>query len=96
MVFFVEWEVCVNLVVVYCFIVLFGWDDFVFIYIFVCVFGLEYYFLINLYGMMFDEIMVLLLVKVDFDGCKVFELLYEINLVGFMIYSVVYVVCDDV
>lgn len=75
---------------------MYGWDDFIFIYIFVCVFGFDYYFLINFYGLMFDEVIVLSLVKVDFYGNKVMESEYDINLVGFIIYSVVYEVRDDV
>lgn len=93
---FEEWVVCCDFVVLYCLLVLYGWDDLIFIYIFVCVFGFEYYFLINFYGMMFEEIMVSSFVKVDWVGEKVVFSDYDVNLVGFIIYSVVYEVCEDV
>lgn len=74
---------------------MYGWDDLIFIYILVKVLGIED-FLINLFGLMFYEIIVFSLVKVDVSGKKLMDSFYEINLVGYIIYSVVYEVCYDV
>ena len=57
--------------------------------------GPEHHFLINPYGMMFDEITASSLVKVDLDGRKVSESPYEINPAGFTIHSAVHAARDD-
>ena len=61
----VEWECWVVFAVVYWLVVMFGWDDLVFTYISVWVLDLDGVFLINFYGMLFEEITVFLLVKID-------------------------------
>ena len=74
-----EWDVRVNLAAAYRLVALFGWDDLVFTHISARVPGAEHHFLINPYGMMFDEITASSLVKVDLAGRKVLESPYEIN-----------------
>ena len=66
-----EWDARVNLAAAYRLTALFGWDDLVFTHISARVPGPEHHFLINPYGMMFDEITASSLVKVDLDGRKV-------------------------
>ena len=49
-------------------VALYGWDDLVFTHISARIPGPEHHFLINPYGMMFEEITASSLVKIDMDG----------------------------
>ena len=82
-----EWETRVNLAAAYRLTALFGWDDLVFTHISARVPGPEHHFLINPYGMMFDEITASSLIKIDLDGRKVSESPYNINPAGLMSYG---------
>jgi ribulose-5-phosphate 4-epimerase/fuculose-1-phosphate aldolase len=55
-----------------------------------CVPGSDHHFLINPYGMMFDEITASSLIKVDLNGNKVMESPYDINPAGFTIHSAIH------
>ncbi|QBR03972.1 class II aldolase/adducin family protein [Paraburkholderia pallida] len=90
-----EWEARVNLAAAYRLTALFGWDDLVFTHISARVPGPEHQFLINPYGMMFDEITASSLVKVDLDGRKVMDSPYDINPAGFTIHSAVHAARED-
>lgn len=90
-----EWEARVNLAATYRLTALFGWDDLVFTHISARVPGPEHHFLINPYGMMFDEITASSLVKVDLDGRKVVESAYDVNPAGFTIHSAVHAARED-
>ena len=57
--------------------------------------GREHHFLVNPYGLTFDEITASSLVKVDLDGTKVMDLPYEINPAGFTIHSAIHAARDD-
>jgi ribulose-5-phosphate 4-epimerase/fuculose-1-phosphate aldolase len=90
-----EWEARVNLAAAYRLTALFGWDDLVFTHISARLPGPEHHFLINAFGMMFDEITASSLVKVDLNGHKVDESPYDINPAGFNIHSAVHAARDD-
>ncbi|MBP0590691.1 class II aldolase/adducin family protein [Paraburkholderia sp. LEh10] len=90
-----EWEARVNLAAAYRLVALFGWDDLVFTHISARVPGPEHHFLINPYGMMFDEITASSLVKVDLDGRKVSDSPYDVNPAGFNIHSAVHAARED-
>ncbi|MEM5294778.1 class II aldolase/adducin family protein [Burkholderia sp. JPY481] len=90
-----EWEARVDLAAAYRLTALFGWDDLVFTHISARVPGPEHHFLINPYGMMFDEITASSLVKIDLDGRKVSESPYEINPAGFTIHSAIHAARED-
>ncbi|MGI9202787.1 MAG: class II aldolase/adducin family protein [Woeseiaceae bacterium] len=90
-----EWAVRVNLAACYRLIALYGWDDLVFTHISARVPGPDEHFLINAYGMMFEEMTASALVKVDLDGNIVSETPYEINPAGFTIHSAVHAARDD-
>lgn len=85
-----EWQVRVELAACYRAIALYGWDDLVFTHISARVPGASEHFLINAYGMMFEEITASSLVKVDLDGNKVLASAYDINPAGFVIHSAVH------
>lgn len=90
-----EWETRVNLAAAYRLVALFGWDDLVFTHISARVPEAEHHFLINPYGMMFEEITASSLVKVDLQGRKLMESPYEINPAGFTIHSCIHSARDD-
>jgi ribulose-5-phosphate 4-epimerase/fuculose-1-phosphate aldolase len=90
-----EWEVRVNLAAAYRLVALFGWDDLVFTHISARVPGSHHHFLINPYGMMFEEITASSLVKIDLNGKKVMDSPYEINPAGFTIHSCIHAARED-
>lgn len=91
-----EWELRVNLAACYRLIAKRGWDDLVFTHISARVPGDEEHFLINAYGLLFEEMTASSLVKVDLAGNKVLETPYEINPAGFVIHSAVHEARHDV
>ena len=90
-----EWEQRVNLAACYRLVSHFRWDDLIFTHISARVPGPEHHFLINPYGMLFDEITASSLVKVDLQGRKVMDSPYEINPAGFTIHSAIHAARED-
>src|SRR5271170_4525286 len=90
-----EWEQRVALAAVYRLVAHFGWDDLIFTHLSARVPGREHHFLINPYGMSFDEITASSLVKVDLRGKKVMDSPYEINPAGFTIHSAIHAARDN-
>src|SRR3989442_5057490 len=90
-----EWQARVDLAAAYRLTALYGWDDLIFTHISARVPGPEHQFLINPYGMMFDEITASSLVKIDLDGKKAMDSPYEINPAGFTIHSAVHAARED-
>ena len=90
-----EWQQRVDLAACYRLVALYGWDDLVFTHISARVPGPEHHFLINPYGMLFDEITASSLVKIDLAGRKVMDSPYEINPAGFTIHSAIHAVRED-
>ncbi len=91
-----EWQLRVDLAACYRLVALYGWSDLVFTHISARVPGPEHHFLINPYGLMFDEITASNLVKVDRDCKKVIDSPYAVNPAGFVIHSAVHEVREDV
>ncbi len=73
----------------------FKWDDLIFTHISARIPGPEHHFLINPYGMMFDEITASSLVKIGLDGKKVMDSPYDINPAGFTIHSCIHAARED-
>jgi ribulose-5-phosphate 4-epimerase/fuculose-1-phosphate aldolase len=90
-----EWQARVDLAAAYRLVADYGWDDLVFTHISARVPGTEHHFLINPYGMMFEEITASSLVKVDLQGNIVMESDYNINPAGFTIHSAVHAARED-
>ena len=86
----------VDLAACYRLIAHFGWDDLIFTHISVRVPGDAHHFLINPYGMMFEEITASSLVKVDEHGEKVEPAPHPINPAGFVIHSAIHAARPDV
>jgi ribulose-5-phosphate 4-epimerase/fuculose-1-phosphate aldolase len=91
-----EWQLRVDLAACYRLVALYGWSDLVFTHISARVPGPEHHFLINPYGLMFDEITASNLVKVDQDCNKVIDSPYPVNPAGFVIHSAVHAAREDV
>jgi ribulose-5-phosphate 4-epimerase/fuculose-1-phosphate aldolase len=74
---------------------MYGWDDLVFTHVSARVPGPDDHFLINAYGLMFEEITASSLVKVDLDGNKVIDSPYDINPAGFVIHGAIHAARHD-
>ena len=90
-----EWETRVNLAACYRLIAMHGWDDLVFTHVSARVPGPDEHFLINAYGLLFEEMTASSLVKVDLDGNIVLDSPYFINPAGFTIHSAVHAARED-
>ncbi|PIF78437.1 ribulose-5-phosphate 4-epimerase/fuculose-1-phosphate aldolase [Variovorax sp. 54] len=91
-----EWQLRVDLAACYRLVALYGWSDLVFTHISARVPGPEHHFLINPYGLMFDEITASSLVKVDQQCNKIIESPYPVNPAGFVIHSAVHAAREDI
>lgn len=85
-----EWECRVNLAAAYRLIAMYGWDDLVFTHISARVPGSDGHFLLNPYGMMFEEITASCLVKIDSQCRKILPSPYEVIPAGFVIHSAIH------
>jgi ribulose-5-phosphate 4-epimerase/fuculose-1-phosphate aldolase len=90
-----EWKIRTDLAALYRLVARFGWDDLVFTHITARVPGDEHHFLINPYGLLYDEICASNLVKIDMQGNKVMDGPFDINPAGFVVHSAVHGVRDD-
>ncbi|GBQ87711.1 ribulose-5-phosphate 4-epimerase [Gluconacetobacter johannae DSM 13595] len=90
-----EWAVRVDLAAFYRLAALYGWDDLIATHISARVPGPAHHFLINPFGLMFDEVTASSLVKVDLDGRLVGENAYGINYAGFVIHSAIHAARPD-
>jgi ribulose-5-phosphate 4-epimerase/fuculose-1-phosphate aldolase len=90
-----EWKTRVDLAAAYRLVAHFGWDDLIFTHISARIPGPEHHFLINPYGMMFDEITASSLIKVDLDGKVIEPSPYFFNPAGFTIHSAVHAARED-
>jgi ribulose-5-phosphate 4-epimerase/fuculose-1-phosphate aldolase len=91
-----EWQLRVELAACYRLIAMYGWSDLVFTHVSARVPGPEHHFLINPYGLMFDEITASSLVKVDQRCNKVIDSAFPVNPAGFVIHSAVHEARDDI
>ncbi len=91
-----EWKIRVDLAACYRLIAMYGWDDLIFTHISARIPGPEEHFLINAYGLLFEEMTASSLIKVDLDGNKIIDSPYPVNPAGFTIHSAVHKARDDV
>jgi ribulose-5-phosphate 4-epimerase/fuculose-1-phosphate aldolase len=89
-----EWAIRCDLAACYRLVAAYGWSDLVFTHISAklpdSVTGGEHQFLINPYGLMFDEITASSLVKVDMACNKLIDSPFPVNPAGFVIHSAVH------
>lgn len=91
-----EWNMRVNLAACYRLMARFGWTDLIYTHVSARLPGKPDRFLINPYGMMFDEITASSLVAVDFDGKILQDSPWPINDAGFVIHSAILQARPDV
>ncbi len=85
-----EWALRCDLAACYRLVALYGWSDLVFTHISARIPGPEHHFLINPYGMLFEEITASSLVKIDHDANIVLDTGYPVNPAAFTIHSAVH------
>lgn len=85
-----EWQLRVDLAAAYRLVAHYGWSDLVYTHISARIPGPEHHFLINPYGLMFDEITASSLVKIDQACNKLSESEFPINPAGFTIHSCIH------
>ncbi len=92
-----EWRIRCDLAATYRLAALYGWDDMIFTHISARVpdEGGRARFLINPYGVFFEEMTASSLLKIDVDGNKVEESPYFANAAGFTIHSALHMARDD-
>ncbi len=90
-----EWAVRVDLAACYRLVAHYGWEDLVLTHITARVPGAADQFLINPYGMFFDEITASSLVKIDLHGHKVEDSPFPVNPAGFIIHSAIHAARHD-
>ncbi|MDO9481923.1 MAG: class II aldolase/adducin family protein [Hydrogenophaga sp.] len=90
-----EWQLRTQLAACYRLVALYGWSDLVFTHISARVPGPEHHFLINPYGLLFEEITASSLVKVDAQCQKVIESPFPVNPAGFTIHSCIHAARED-
>lgn len=85
-----EWEARVNVAALYRLIALHGWDDLVGTHVSARIPGDEHRFLLNPYGMLFEEMTASSLLTIDLDGKQLTRSEYEYNRAGFTIHSAIH------
>ena len=91
-----EGQLRVDLAACYRLVALYGWSDLIFTHISARLPGDEDHFLINPYGLMFDEITASSLVKVDHQCKRLGESVFPVNPAGFVIHSAIHAARPDV
>ncbi len=82
-----EWKLRVELAALYRIVAHKGWDDYIYTHISIRVPGPEHHFLMNPFGLMFEEITASSLIKIDLDGNIVMPSPYKVNAAGFTIHG---------
>jgi ribulose-5-phosphate 4-epimerase/fuculose-1-phosphate aldolase len=90
-----EWQLRVDLAACYRLVAAYGWSDLIFTHISARLPGDEHHFLINPYGMLFDEVTASSLIKVDQQCNKLMDSPFPVNPAGFVIHSAVHAVRED-
>ncbi len=90
-----EWKLRVDLAACYRLVAAYGWSDLVFTHVSARIPGPEHHFLINPYGLMFDEITASSLVKIDQNCTKLSDSPFPVNPAGFTIHSCIHGVRED-
>jgi ribulose-5-phosphate 4-epimerase/fuculose-1-phosphate aldolase len=91
-----EWALRCDLAACYRLIAQYGWTDLVFTHISARLPGPQHHFLINPYGLLFDEVTASSLVLVDGEGHKVRDSQFDVNRAGFVIHSAIHAARSDV
>ncbi|MDH2344562.1 class II aldolase/adducin family protein [Bradyrhizobium sp. SSUT77] len=85
-----EWDARVKLAACYRMVAKLGMDDLIYNHISLRVPGQDDQFLINPYGLLFDEIMASSLVKIDTNGTKLDDTPHAVNVAAFVIHAAIH------
>lgn len=91
-----EWRLRCDLAACYRLVASYGWSDLVFTHISARIPGPGHRFLINPYGLLFEEITASSLIAVDQEGNKLNESPFQVNRAGFVIHSAIHAAREDV
>ena len=86
----IEWQTRVDTAALYRLIALQGWDDLVGTHVSARIPGEDHHFLLNPYGMLFEEITASSLLTIDLSGNQLTDSEYQYNTAGFTIHSAVH------
>ena len=90
-----EWKTREDLAAAYRLVAHYGWDDMVFTHLSARVPGPDEHFLLNPFGVLFEEVTASSLVKIDLDGAVVLDNGYQVNAAGFTIHSAIHGARED-
>lgn len=90
-----EWNARCDLAALYRITAMHGWDDLIFTHISFRLPGPDHHFLINPYGVLFEEMTASSLVKIDLEGNILQDTPYFVNPAGFTIHSAVHMARED-
>ena len=85
-----EWDLRVQLAAAYRIADYLGWSELIYTHISARVPGRDHHFLINPYGLRFDEVTASNLVKIDLEGNPVEPQVHKANMAGFIIHSAIH------
>ncbi len=91
-----EWALRCDLAACYRLVALYGWTDLVFTHISARLPGTDHQFLINPYGLLFEEVTASSLIRVDQSGNKLSDSPFIVNRAGFVIHSAIHAAREDV
>lgn len=91
-----EWRMRVDLAAAFRLVDYYGWSDLLATHLSARVPHSDDHFLINPFGMMFDELTASSLIKVDQEGYKLSESAYNINPAGFVIHGAIHMALPEV
>lgn len=89
-----EWQLRVDLAACYRLVAHYGWDDTIYTHLSARLPGTDHY-LVNAFGLTFDEVTASNLVKVDLKGTILDNSPFQINPAGFTIHSAIHEVRND-
>lgn len=90
-----EQQLRVQLAAAYRMVDMYGWSELIYSHLTVRVPGPEHHFLINPYGLTYDEVTASSLVKIDLNGKVVGDSKYGVNPAGFIIHSAIHAHGED-
>lgn len=90
-----EWQLRCDLAACYRLVALHGWTDLIFTHISARLPGDDHRFLINPYGMLFEEVTASSLIVVDQQGNKLNDSPFNVNRAGFVIHSAIHAARED-
>ncbi|HMN78933.1 MAG TPA: class II aldolase/adducin family protein [Burkholderiaceae bacterium] len=91
-----EWKLRCDLAACYRLVAAHGWSDLIFTHLTARLPGPDHHFLINPYGLSFDEITASSLVKIDLQGNKLDDSEFPVNKAGFVIHSAIHKAREDI